>query len=165
MLRPPLLLIDKEEQELDMALKRRQLSKYGECARCGQPVKDDFVVCPKCQSKLKDVCINCHKPLEFDWVACPYCGSSKVMAAPSAPVPRQNTRNTSTSNITLSANTSNQNLSSSKTTSIPAATNTKRNNVSSQKTTNNVSSVRKTHTASSPKSHTAARPSHTKVDN
>ena len=32
LLRPPLLQIDRDEQELEIALKQRQLMKYGECA-------------------------------------------------------------------------------------------------------------------------------------
>ena len=74
-MRPPLLLIDKEEQELDITLKRRQLAKYGNCANCGQPVKDDYVACPKCGRKLREICSSCKKPLEFSWTTCPYCGS------------------------------------------------------------------------------------------
>lgn len=75
LMRPPLLLIDKEEQELDITLKRRQLAKYGNCANCGQPVKDNYVACPKCGRKLREVCPTCKKPLEFSWNTCPYCGS------------------------------------------------------------------------------------------
>ena len=38
LLRPPLLQLDRDEQELEIALKQRQLMKYGECANCGSPV-------------------------------------------------------------------------------------------------------------------------------
>lgn len=82
LMRPPLFLIDKEEQELDIALKRRQLSKYGNCANCGQPVKDDFIMCPSCQKRIRNVCANCGRAIEFSWKACPYCGR-KVNQAPS----------------------------------------------------------------------------------
>lgn len=81
-MRPPLLKIDQEEQSLDIALKQRQLMQYGECARCGYPVKDDYVVCPNCKQKLKDVCSVCKKPLDFNWVTCPYCGTPKMQAVP-----------------------------------------------------------------------------------
>ena len=77
LMRPPLLLIDKEEQELDIALKRRQLNKYSECPNCGELVESHYLVCPKCQLKLKDACSNCGKPLEEGWKACPYCSTPK----------------------------------------------------------------------------------------
>lgn len=64
LMRPPLLLIDKEEQELDIALKRRQLKRYGKCPNCGELVEKDYLVCPKCQIKLKEACSKCGKPLE-----------------------------------------------------------------------------------------------------
>ena len=65
LLRPPLLLIDKEEQEIDIALKRRQLKYYGTCSQCGYPVTADYVVCPKCEHKLRDVCNNCGSSVDF----------------------------------------------------------------------------------------------------
>ena len=46
LLRPPLLQIDRDEQELEVALKQRELMKYGECASCGYPVEADYVMCP-----------------------------------------------------------------------------------------------------------------------
>ena len=38
LLRPPLLQIDRDEQELEVALKQRQLMQYGECANCATPL-------------------------------------------------------------------------------------------------------------------------------
>lgn len=77
LMRPPLYTIDKQEQKLDIALKRRQLTKYGNCSNCGTPVKDNYLFCPNCQIKLKDPCVNCDKPLDFSWKVCPYCGTPK----------------------------------------------------------------------------------------
>ena len=52
LLRPPLLQIDRDEQELEVALKQRQLMHYGECANCGYPVESDYVLCPNCASPV-----------------------------------------------------------------------------------------------------------------
>ena len=57
LLRPPLLQLDRDEQELEIALKQRQLMKYGECANCGYPVEADFVLCPNCHTQLKNLCM------------------------------------------------------------------------------------------------------------
>ena len=73
LLRPPMLAMDRDEQELEVALKQRELMKYGECAQCGYPVKEDYILCPNCQTQLRNMCSNCSKPLEPSWPVCPYC--------------------------------------------------------------------------------------------
>lgn len=73
LLRPPLLQIDRDEQELEVALKQRQLMKYGECASCGYPVEADYVLCPNCHQRLKNLCTTCRHALDPSWSVCPYC--------------------------------------------------------------------------------------------
>ncbi len=73
-LRPPEFIDDIIERDLEiermeMLLENRQLT----CPACGNPVKDDFLICPYCRRKLKNSCINCGKPLNLDWKVCPYC--------------------------------------------------------------------------------------------
>lgn len=75
MLRPPLLRIDRDEQELEIALKQRQLMHYGECATCGYPVEADYVLCPNCHTQLKNLCSRCGKALDPGWKICPYCAT------------------------------------------------------------------------------------------
>lgn len=89
LLRPPLLQIDKDEQELEIALKQRQLMKYGECANCGYPVESDFVVCPSCHSRLKNLCPVCHKALDPTWRVCPYCATQLVSPRRQQPAAQQ----------------------------------------------------------------------------
>ena len=76
LLRPSLLRVDRDEQELESALKQRQLMHYGECATCGYPVEADYVVCPNCHQRLKNVCSSCGKALDPTWTICPYCATS-----------------------------------------------------------------------------------------
>lgn len=75
LLRPSMLAMDRDEQELEVALKQRQLMKYGECAKCGYPVKENYIVCPSCQTHLRNLCPVCKKPVEPTWSACPYCAN------------------------------------------------------------------------------------------
>ena len=75
LLRPPLLQIDRDEQELEIAYKQRALQKYGNCAVCGCAVQDDFIVCPSCHTPLKNQCMRCGKPLDPTWSMCPYCAT------------------------------------------------------------------------------------------
>ena len=72
-LRPYSYAADREEQELDMALRERQLAQYGTCPQCGAPIEKDFVVCPVCDTQVRNVCPSCHRPLDAHWKVCPYC--------------------------------------------------------------------------------------------
>ena len=76
LLRPPMLRIDRDEQELEIARKKRQLMHYGECATCGYPVDVNYVICPSCHTQLKNLCAHCERALEPAWTICPYCATS-----------------------------------------------------------------------------------------
>ncbi len=43
------------------------------CPRCDGTVKEQFVVCPACGTKLRAACSNCAMPVEADWKVCPKC--------------------------------------------------------------------------------------------
>lgn len=43
------------------------------CPKCDTPVKEQFVLCPKCGIKLRASCPNCATPVEPDWKVCPKC--------------------------------------------------------------------------------------------
>ncbi|MDR1087805.1 MAG: zinc ribbon domain-containing protein [Coriobacteriales bacterium] len=73
MMRPPMLLSDKDEQNLDFALKQRQLMRYGECGKCGYPVEREYLMCPRCGTQLKNECKRCGHALNPEWQVCPYC--------------------------------------------------------------------------------------------
>lgn len=75
LLRPPLYEVDRQEQELEVALKRRELMNFGECANCGYPVHADYILCPHCHARLKNLCPQCHHALDSEWTVCPYCGT------------------------------------------------------------------------------------------
>lgn len=72
-LRPSSYASDREEQDLDMALRERQLAEYGSCPQCGTTIEKDFIVCPVCNTQVRNVCPNCRKPLDAHWKVCPYC--------------------------------------------------------------------------------------------
>ena len=78
LMRPPMYQIDRDEQELEIAMKQRQLLQYGECGNCGYPVEADYVMCPNCLTRLKNLCPTCHHALDPAWTACPYCTTQIV---------------------------------------------------------------------------------------
>ena len=72
-LRPGSYQSDREEQELDMALREHQLAQFGSCPNCGTTIEKDFIVCPVCNTQVRNVGPSCHKPLDAHWKVCPYC--------------------------------------------------------------------------------------------
>ena len=72
-MRPASYVADREEQELDMALRERQLAQYGSCPNCGTTIEKDFIVCPVCNTQVRNVCPTCKRPLEAHWKVCPFC--------------------------------------------------------------------------------------------
>lgn len=72
-MRPASYVADREEQELDMALRERQLAQYGSCLNCGTTIEKDFIVCPVCNTQVRNVCPTCKRPLEAHWKVCPFC--------------------------------------------------------------------------------------------
>ena len=77
-LRPPEYLDDVVERDLEIETMETLLNnKEFSCPACGNPVKDDFLICPYCRKKLKSSCINCGKPLSLNWKVCPYCRNTQ----------------------------------------------------------------------------------------
>ena len=72
-LRPNSYASEREEMDLKMALRERQLAAYGACPKCGTTIEKDFVVCPVCNTQVRNVCPSCRKPLDAHWKVCPYC--------------------------------------------------------------------------------------------
>ena len=31
------------------------------------------IICPICNTQVRNVCPTCHRPLNADWKVCPYC--------------------------------------------------------------------------------------------
>lgn len=73
-LRPPEYLEDVLERDLEIRAREQELvGGANRCPACRLPVRDDYLVCPKCRRKLKETCVKCSKPLDESWKVCPYC--------------------------------------------------------------------------------------------
>lgn len=74
MVRPPELLEDARERELEIQAKEAALARdYDTCPACHKPVESDFLICPNCMKKLRKPCTECGKALKLSWGVCPYC--------------------------------------------------------------------------------------------
>jgi RNA polymerase subunit RPABC4/transcription elongation factor Spt4 len=72
-LRPAEYLDDARERELEIRAMEQEVSSVRACPSCREPVREDYVICPKCRRSLRTPCLSCGRPLEHSWKVCPYC--------------------------------------------------------------------------------------------
>ena len=75
MLRPRETLAEAYERSLEQEALLQAIEEPETCPGCGQRVRGDFVFCPSCHTRLKQVCTTCNRPLHLHWAICPYCGA------------------------------------------------------------------------------------------
>ncbi|WP_298008827.1 MULTISPECIES: zinc ribbon domain-containing protein [Anaerolinea] len=74
-LRPPRTLEEEFQQSLEEEALLQTIEESLLCPGCGRKVKEDWVVCPACYTRLKKTCHQCGKAIELSWNLCPYCGT------------------------------------------------------------------------------------------
>ncbi len=58
------------------------------CSACRRPVRDDFAVCPQCDTALGRRCPSCARLVAVGWALCPYC-TAEPAQGPAAVDPRE----------------------------------------------------------------------------
>lgn len=74
-LRPPHTLEDEYQQTLEEEALLQAIEDQSLCPGCERRIKDDWVVCPSCQTKLRKPCYSCGRLMDLPWNICPYCGT------------------------------------------------------------------------------------------
>lgn len=74
-LRPSRTMEEEYQQSLEEEALLQSLEESQLCPGCGRRVKENWIVCPSCHTKLKKNCHNCGKLMELSWNLCPYCGT------------------------------------------------------------------------------------------
>jgi RNA polymerase subunit RPABC4/transcription elongation factor Spt4 len=74
-IRPGRTLEEEYQRTLEEEALLKSIEEINTCPGCGRHTREDWVVCPTCQTKLKKTCPSCRKLLELPWNICPYCGS------------------------------------------------------------------------------------------
>lgn len=74
-LRPPRTLEEEYQASLDEEALLQTIEDATLCPGCSRRVKDNWIVCPNCYTKLKKPCHQCGKLMELPWNLCPYCGT------------------------------------------------------------------------------------------
>lgn len=74
-LRPPRTLEEEYQQTLEEEALLQSIEDSALCPGCGRRVKDNWMICPNCHTKLKKRCHQCAKLMDLPWNLCPYCGT------------------------------------------------------------------------------------------
>jgi RNA polymerase subunit RPABC4/transcription elongation factor Spt4 len=77
MLRPTQSLDEKHFADLEKLALIKEMKQRQQCPSCSAEVQDDYIVCPKCYHRLKQVCIKCDALLNLAWEVCPYCAAKQ----------------------------------------------------------------------------------------
>lgn len=74
-LRPQRTLEEEYQHTLEEEALLHAIEDASLCPGCGRRVKDPWMVCPSCHTKLKKKCRQCGELMELPWNICPYCGT------------------------------------------------------------------------------------------
>ena len=74
-MRPTRTIEDEYQQTLEEEALLQAIEDVQLCPGCGRRVKEAWIVCPNCHTKLKKSCHQCGKLMELPWNLCPYCGT------------------------------------------------------------------------------------------
>jgi RNA polymerase subunit RPABC4/transcription elongation factor Spt4 len=74
-LRPRLTLEEEYQQTLEEEALLQSIEESPICPGCGRRVKDNWLVCPNCHTKLRKNCHSCGRLMELPWNLCPFCGT------------------------------------------------------------------------------------------
>lgn len=74
-LRPARTLEEEYQQTLEEEALLQSIEDSALCPGCGRRVKDNWIICPNCHTKLKKNCHQCGKLMDLPWNLCPYCGT------------------------------------------------------------------------------------------
>jgi RNA polymerase subunit RPABC4/transcription elongation factor Spt4 len=74
-LRPPRTLEEEYQHTLEEEALLQSIEESTLCPGCARRIRDNWMVCPNCHTKLRKNCHKCGKLMELPWNLCPYCGT------------------------------------------------------------------------------------------
>ena len=74
-LRPQRTLEEEYQRTLEEEALLQSIEDAPLCPGCGRRVKENWLVCPNCHTRLRKNCHQCGKLMELPWNLCPYCGT------------------------------------------------------------------------------------------
>ena len=80
-LRPRETLAEAYERSLEEEALLQEIEDKPVCPGCKQRVREDWLACPHCHTRLRKPCSRCGRTLELSWDICPYCTTATVQYA------------------------------------------------------------------------------------
>jgi len=77
-LRPQQTLEEEYQRTLEEEALLTAIEEQAACPGCERRIKEDWQICPSCQTRLKKACHSCHRLMELSWNICPYCGTAAL---------------------------------------------------------------------------------------
>ncbi|HVN54117.1 MAG TPA: zinc ribbon domain-containing protein [Anaerolineaceae bacterium] len=74
-IRPQRTLEEEYQRSLEEEALLQAIEDNALCPGCSRRVREDWIVCPNCHTKLKKTCHQCGKYMELPWNLCPYCAT------------------------------------------------------------------------------------------
>jgi RNA polymerase subunit RPABC4/transcription elongation factor Spt4 len=74
-LRPSGTLEEEYQRTLEEEALLQSIEESALCPGCSRRIKESWIVCPNCHTKLKKNCHHCGKLMELPWNLCPFCGT------------------------------------------------------------------------------------------
>jgi RNA polymerase subunit RPABC4/transcription elongation factor Spt4 len=74
-LRPAHTLEEDYQHTLEEEALLQSIDDSSLCPGCSRRVKENWIICPNCHTKLKKNCHQCGKLMDLPWNVCPYCGT------------------------------------------------------------------------------------------
>ena len=59
------------------------------CSECRETIEAGFIICPGCQTTLKDDCKKCKQEIRTSWETCPYCQTPQHAPVKKAPAKKK----------------------------------------------------------------------------
>jgi len=75
-LRPSRTIEEEYQHTLEEEALLQSIEESAICPGCSRRIKEHWIVCPNCHTKLKKNCHHCGKLMELPWNLCPYCGTA-----------------------------------------------------------------------------------------
>lgn len=77
-IRPSKTLLERYYEELEVKVLTEQQDEEKKCHRCDEHLRTEFIFCPGCQEKLKNVCKHCKQHFGCEYKICPFCGKKQT---------------------------------------------------------------------------------------
>lgn len=99
--RPKDTLAEAYARTLEEEALLQELEDLKACPTCRRRIADEYIICPICQTQLKESCAGCGRALSFAWAACPYCGRQRAASVPVSATPVRRAASSIENDVTL----------------------------------------------------------------